>query len=303
MTPQSPTPTGRANGAPGRTMPTTPRRVRGGIRLSREVEELRGDARAARWLTIAETIGGPNTFSLGLAYATSGQTLSLDCSPGTIDAQVQGARRTPYRVTIPFRVWSDDEWRLAIEAIRREPAIFADLLAGNVTAAACSALERSGIALLPNLNETSDARCECARATRCKHIATVLILMTERAIDDSTAITMLRGLALGDVVDRAQQERGIEARGAVAAHPEPRLSAAALTAPPLEETIESFWSSPVDATSRASESGPNHTPHHISHALLRRLGPSPLQGKFPIVGLLASIYDAVSQRARSMIEE
>ncbi len=34
------------------------------------------------------------------------------------------------------------------------------------------------------------------------------------------------------------------------------------------------------------------------HALLRRLGSSPLEGRFPITGLLASIYDTVSEQAR-----
>ncbi len=38
-------------------------------------------------------------------------------------------------------------------------------------------------------------------------------------------------------------------------------------------------------------------PHHVSHALLRRLGPPPLKGKFPLVGLLASIYDSVAEYA------
>ena len=39
---------------------------------------------------------------------------------------------------------------------------------------------------------------------------------------------------------------------------------------------------------------------HAPHALLRRLGPSPLRGRFPLVGLLASVYDTVAQRALSL---
>ena len=36
---------------------------------------------------------------------------------------------------------------------------------------------------------------------------------------------------------------------------------------------------------------------HAPQALLRRLGPSELNGKFPLVGLLASIYDHVRDHA------
>ncbi len=38
-------------------------------------------------------------------------------------------------------------------------------------------------------------------------------------------------------------------------------------------------------------------PDHVPHALLRRMGPSPMGGKFPMVGLMASIYDSIRARA------
>ena len=37
---------------------------------------------------------------------------------------------------------------------------------------------------------------------------------------------------------------------------------------------------------------------HVPHALLIRLGSTPIEGKFPFLGLLASIYDSVSDNAR-----
>jgi hypothetical protein len=36
---------------------------------------------------------------------------------------------------------------------------------------------------------------------------------------------------------------------------------------------------------------------------LRRLGQSPLQGKFPLVGLLASIYDSIAENGRKLRDE
>ena len=45
---------------------------------------------------------------------------------------------------------------------------------------------------------------------------------------------------------------------------------------------------------------PSETEPFAPHALLRRLGQSPLQGKFPLVGLLASIYDSMAARGREL---
>jgi hypothetical protein len=67
----------------------------------------------------------------------------------------------------------------------------------------------------------------------------------------------------------------------------------------LEESIESFW----NFAGEPPELVRCDARHHAAHALLRRLGPSPLPGRFPIMGLLASIYDEVSTRARAMLDE
>jgi hypothetical protein len=47
---------------------------------------------------------------------------------------------------------------------------------------------------------------------------------------------------------------------------------------------------------------PSETEPFAPHALLRRLGQSPLQGKFPLVGLLASIYDSIAEDGRKLRE-
>ena len=64
-------------------------------------------------------------------------------------------------------------------------------------------------------------------------------------------------------------------------------------AKPLEECLGSFWR-PGPELGKLQRMPP---PHHAPHALLRRLGPSPLRGRFPLVGLLASVYDTVAARA------
>ncbi|MDP7574694.1 MAG: hypothetical protein QF723_06245, partial [Phycisphaerales bacterium] len=41
---------------------------------------------------------------------------------------------------------------------------------------------------------------------------------------------------------------------------------------------------------------------HVSHALLRRLGPSTLGGQFPLAGLLATIYDEAAAEAARILD-
>ena len=61
---------------------------------------------------------------------------------------------------------------------------------------------------------------------------------------------------------------------------------------PLDAPIEEFWR-PGLALSQLENMPPAH---HAPMALLRRLGPSPLEGRFPLVGLLASAYESIARR-------
>jgi hypothetical protein len=69
--------------------------------------------------------------------------------------------------------------------------------------------------------------------------------------------------------------------------------------PPLASCIEEFWRAGPELAELEHRPPPQHAPH----ALLRRLGPSPLNGRFPLAGLLASVYDTVSEAAKRMREE
>ncbi|MFG0282815.1 MAG: hypothetical protein ACF8R7_00190 [Phycisphaerales bacterium JB039] len=59
----------------------------------------------------------------------------------------------------------------------------------------------------------------------------------------------------------------------------------------MEESLGDCWRSPAPA-----EVDLSLRPPEVSHPLLRRLGPSPFEdGKFPLVGLLASCYEYISE--------
>ena len=88
-------------------------------------------------------------------------------------------------------------------------------------------------------------------------------------------------------------------RDSPATHPapaqgDPMIPESQVEPPPLEQCLDEFWR----IGARLSELETKPPPQHVPHALLRRLGPSPMNGKFPLVGLLASIYDTVANQAR-----
>src|SRR5207253_2574024 len=66
--------------------------------------------------------------------------------------------------------------------------------------------------------------------------------------------------------------------------------------PPLEQTLETFW----DSGSGLDRLDLPIEPPPVSHPLLRRLGPSPFAaGGFPLVGLLATCYEQISESVLS----
>jgi uncharacterized Zn finger protein len=163
----------------------------------------------------------------------------------------------------------------------------------------------------------------------CKHVACVMTLVAERLGADTFLIFQLRGMGREALLDELRLRRaagpkgtqsgvapGQSAPGTPAAGPSinrpvaaylPRLPGVSdIACPPLEACAEHFWSAP-DATS-SSMAGGNSSLRDldltmqmpaVSHPLLRRLGPSPFDpgsgAKFPLVGLLATCYDLITE--------
>src|SRR5262249_31005460 len=101
------------------------------------------------------------------------------------------------------------------------------------------------------------------------------------------------------VLDQLRRTRSIRSRGMTSAHADALFPESRVQATPLQACIDDYWRNPPGSGELADLE--NQPPlEHVSHALLRRLGPSPLNGKFPMVGLLASVYDTVSEAANKL---
>lgn len=301
-----------------------PRRLKAGIRLRRKegYENLRWPAQP--WF--AAIAGAPDAnLAEGLDYARAGQVGALSVEPGRIVASVQGRSPRPYETTVDVLPLSPSEWDRVIATMAGEALWSAKLLTGELPTAIESVFLGVGRSLLPVPAELA-ARCSCPDRTErpevpCKHLVAVACLLAERVELDPLLCFTLRGLDGQRLLERLQEARTIATRGASTAHSNPSIAEAIPAPPPLERCLRDFWR----PGQRLDELGGLDAEERIPHALLRRLGPTPFQAglrpsadvgprhgrtvptiapesappvsRFPLVGLLASIYDSVATAA------
>ena len=235
----------------------------------------------------------PDVRMLGMEYALAGQVANYTVTPGLVETAVQGRGVKPYVAKITVRPLSREEWDKVIERMAGEAVYAARLLTGEIPESIEECFAVVGRHLLPAPGDGLHTECDCGLEQPCKHVAAAGYLMGERIEVDPVVLFALRGLDGELLLERLQEQRTLQTSGISQAH------ATASTVeedngglPPLEQCIADFWR-PAAALEDA-ESAP--TAEHVPHALLRRMGPSPMGGKFPMVGLLASIYDSIRAR-------
>jgi len=135
----------------------------------------------------------------------------------------------------------------------------------------------------------------------CKHICCVMGLVAERLSQDPFLIFTLRGLSKDDLLERLRQRRAlVSARGATGGTTDRPVAAYSPRIPglsdspsaTLESALSEFWGSNPDLDGLDL---PMQRPE-VGYLLLRRLGSSPFeQARFPLVGLLATCYEVLSE--------
>lgn len=277
-------------------LPMRPRRVRGGIKLQQRAWPMELGALAARWLQAIGRVASPEAVKEGFEFARSGQTRRMDVEPGKISATVQGRRPKAHEVTISLETFSSEVWEKVLAEMEESALYTANILSGELPQELEQVFEQHGVKLMPTGDGdlTSDATGEGA-GSWCEHCCCVAMLVAEMIDREPLMLLTLRGMPADDLVERLRDRRAASANasggGLVAVPGMPEID---LAASPLEETIGSFW----DAGPELDEVETPMAPPEVSHALLRRLGPSPfVDGKFPLVGLLATCYDVISEHA------
>ena len=271
--------------------PLSPRRVRKGIKLRAGGDSVRSWP-ARRWLDLLEQMIDAPRRAAGIEYARSGQTQSMELGADGVIGRVQGRAVQAYQTRWRIPAITEDRWQQIFDAMAGEAFYAAKLLAREVPDALETLLASLGLRLIPVESEVA-IECTCPAAAPCKHAAALAYLVAERLDKDPLLTFQLRGMPTERVLERLGTARARRTPGDAAAHAEPVVPLSVPPARPLNECLGSFWR-PGSELAELQRMPP---PHHAPHALLRRLGPSPLGGRFPLVGLLASVYDTVADRA------
>ena len=262
----------------------------------RNAHDLAGSWPSAQWRQVVEERFPPSLLAQAEARAAA---VTLAIHPGQADAELPPKSARPWKSVVRVGVLSSDEWDRLIDAMARKAIYTAKLFWGELPAAVTELAAQLQIELVPRRPEALHLECTCGSTGLCVHTAIVAHLLTARLDTDPTLIFKLRGMPLEQLLERLRQARQLHTHGVAPAHPDPFIPESQETPLPLEACMGSFWRGTLALADL--EQGP--FPRHGPHALLRRLGTPPLGGKFPLVGLLASIYDAVADAAVRVRDE
>lgn len=299
-----------------------PRKVTGGVRLAPSMPPFAWAGQ--RWMRAIEGAAPKGSMDQGLEYARIGQTRRIDVHPGKVVASVQGRSVRAYDTTIQVQPFTSEQQEQAIRVLCDQAAYAAKLLAGELPTNIEEPLTQAGLALFPALASEFKVQCTCREHDAkpwCHHAVCVALLTAERFAGDAFLMFTLRGLAKDDLMERLRQRRALLglSLGSALVYAPPVAGVSDRQATPLEESIADYWESSEHVLDRpvlGGEPGSGEAgaaggagsfdlpiaPPAISHPLLRRLGPSPFTpptgtAKFPLVGLLATCYDLISESA------
>lgn len=277
--------------------PVKPRKVRGGVKLASATGAYPESWAAQRWLRLVEQAAPGSSMVAGLEYATLGQTRSISMEPGWVRGTVQGTVITAYRTSISIPALAHEQGERVISAMVDQAVYAAKLLAGELPANIEDVFAPLGLRLFPSEPGELATKCSCREPQPwCKHACCLAYLVAERFTTDPFLIFTLRGLPREELLERLRQRRAVAAagQGTVLVYSPLVPGVSDVQAPPLEECVEGFWEAGPEL---ARLETPIEKPE-VSHPLLRRLGPSPFGaggGKFPLVGLLATCYEVISE--------
>ena len=240
--------------------PTKPIETDKGIKAKSKRGDFVKNWWATRWIAAMEQVMDRGRLQRGRTYARKGQVLALEESKGEIQAKVQGSQRKPYKVTISLTPLSEKAWEKVIAALAERPYFVAQLLAGEMPQEIEEAFQAVKLDLFPGRRELKQ-NCNCPDwADVCKHLAAVHYILAERFDEDPFLLFRLRGKTQDEVL--AALGNGLAAGVETAVPPQYK------PAPPLSESVNSFWQTGSELANFAVHIAPPNEPY----PLLERLG-------------------------------
>lgn len=277
-----------------------PRRVRGGVKLKLKAGETPQSWVTQRLLRVAESGAANDVNKDGLEYARLGQTKRLTIEDTLCEGLIQGRSDKPYTTSLEFAQFSVESQEQVISAMADQVRYAAKLLAGELPSNIEDVFAPLGLKLFPAEPADIKPRCSCPDWKEdepwCKHAVCLTALLAERLGDEPMLIFGLHGMPGQELIDGLRQKRAVGVQGP---GPAPVLhqhvpGVSDISSPPLDESIGSFW----EVGDELRELDTPIEPPPVNCVLLRRLGPSPfVEGRFPLIGLMATCYQLIGEAA------
>ena len=251
------------------TLPTNPRRVRGGVKLSRADLAYPECPTAQGWLDLALASAGEQVRADALEYARAGQVKGLDLGPGRVAAAVQGRALGPYKTRLAFDLIDEDVWERSLEAMGEQARFAASLISGRLTNDVMTLFDSLDAPLTPASIAPS---CTCAGGdgggSWCKHTLCLAMVTADRLAAEPLAVFLLRGMPATELIERLHDKRSahFDLASPMPAYSPVVRGASDIVFAPLEECVGEFWDAPTDPR----ELDLPVQPPEVSHPLLRR---------------------------------
>ncbi len=255
---------------------------------------------AGAWLERLRSMFNVESMARGLEAAQLGKVRKLVVEEGCVTAQVKSEMGDTRRVSLHLPLISEVAWERIVEAMSSEAIYAACLLDRQWPPDLDSLCVRYGIPLVPATSEPVDGTWDIAGQPENWRMAGVGWMFAQRLGADPLLMLEIRGQSIDALSDRLRQQRTLMTRCGATTHPNPPIDSTLLAGAPLSDCVDRFWKmgAGFDEASRPS------VLDHIPHALLRRLCASTMEdGKFPLSGLLATIYDTVANDARQLQDD
>ena len=194
--------------------PAAPRSVKGGIKAKSSSGGFARKWWGRRWIQVLEGFHIGARLSRGRSYARRGQVMNLEIGFGSIQAEVQGTRSTPYRISITLQAFDSADWDRIVQRLSEEPGLVAQLLRNEMPEELESLFNTMKLPLFPGHHGDLKTGCSCPDwSNPCKHIAAAYYLLAEALDDHPFLLLRLRGMEMDDFMNRLRGTAGDEVDG------------------------------------------------------------------------------------------
>ena len=150
-----------------------------------------------RWLQSLDRIDYENRLPRGKTYARKGAVRDILFVENICKAKVQGTRRTPYTVKLEFPLLFQEQKQQLLNGLLEQSATVSKLLNRELSPSIMSIASQYGIKVFPTSWMDWDMSCSCPDwAVPCKHLASVVYVLSREIDSDPFLIFRLMGLDL-----------------------------------------------------------------------------------------------------------